>query len=177
MANTFLFAQGYKIGKSLVEKYLINDAIDILNKSKKFETKIILPVDLVCSNEINDSININIVDINNIRSDQMVLDIGRNTIKLIEKFLQSSKLILWNGPLGAFEYKPFDEGTNKVLDIIKKITSSYNITTIAGGGDTIAAIKKVNAEKSFNYISTGGGAFLRLLEGEFLKGIEVLKDE
>ena len=176
MANTFLLAQGYDVGKSLVEKYLINDAIDILNKSKKFKTKIILPIDLVCSNEINDSKNINIVDINNVESDQMVLDIGRNTIKLIEKFLQSSKIILWNGPLGAFEYKPFDEGTNKVLNIIKDITSSHNITTIAGGGDTIAAIKKANAENSFTYISTGGGAFLEWLEGKESPGVKALRD-
>ena len=175
MANTFLLAQGHDVGKSLVEKYLINDAIDILNKSKKFKTKIILPIDLVCSNEINDSKNINIVDINNVESDQMVLDIGRNTIKLIEKFLQSSKIILWNGPLGAFEHKPFDEGTNKVLNIIKNITSSYNIETIAGGGDTIAAIKKLNAEKNFTYISTGGGAFLEWLEGKESPGVKALR--
>ena len=175
MANTFLLAQGYDVGKSLVEKYLINDAIDILNKSKKFNTKIILPIDLVCSYDINDSKNINIVDINNIKSDQMVLDIGSNTIKLIEQFLQSSKIILWNGPLGAFEHKPFDEGTNKVLDIIKSITSSYNIKTIAGGGDTIAAIKKLNAEKNFTYISTGGGAFLEWLEGKESPGVRALR--
>ena len=146
LANTFLFAQGYNMGKSFVEKYLIKDAIDILDKSKKFKTKIILPIDVICSNKIDDSININTIDINKIESEQIAFDIGGNTIILIKKILQSSKLILWNGPLGAFEYKPFDEGTNKVLNIIKDITSSHNITTIAGGGDTIAAIKKANAE-------------------------------
>ena len=106
----------------------------------------------------------------------MAFDIGESTIILINKFLKNSKLILWNGPLGAFEYKPFDEGTNKVLDIIKNIKSSHNITTIAGGGDTIAAIKKANAENSFTYISTGGGAFLEWLEGKESPGVKALKD-
>ena len=176
LANTFLFAQGYNLGKSFVEKYLIKDAIDILDKSKKFKTKIILPVDLICSNKIDDLKNINTVDINNIGSKQMAFDIGGRTIKLIQKFLQSSKIILWNGPLGAFEYKPFDEGTNKVLDIIKNITASHNITTIAGGGDTVAAIKKANSENSFTYISTGGGAFLEWLEGKESTGVKALRD-
>ena len=176
LANTFLFAQGYNMGKSFVEKYLIKDAIDILDKSKKFKTKIILPIDLICSNKIDDSININTIDINKIKSEQIAFDIGGNTIILIKKILQSSKLILLNGPLGAFEYKPFDEGTNKVLNIIKDITSSHNITTIAGGGDTIAAIKKANAENSFTYISTGGGAFLEWLEGKESPGVKALRD-
>ena len=164
------------MGKSFVEKYLIKDAIDILDKSKKFKTKIILPVDLICSNKIDDLKNINTVDINNIGSKQMAFDIGGSTIKLIQKSLQSSKIILWNGPLGAFEYKPFDEGTNKVLDIIKNITASHNITTIAGGGDTVAAIKKANSENSFTYISTGGGAFLEWLEGKESTGVKALRD-
>ena len=176
LANTFLFAQGYNMGKSFVEKYLIKDAIDILDKSKKFKTKIILPIDLICSNKIDDSININTIDINKIESEQIAFDIGENTIILIKKILQSSKLILWNGPLGAFEYKPFDEGTNEVLNIIKNLTSSHNITTIAGGGDTIAAIKKANAENSFTYISTGGGAFLEWLEGKESPGVKALRD-
>ena len=176
LANTFLFAQGYNMGKSFVEKYLIKDAIDILDKSKKFKTKIILPIDVICSNKIDDSININTIDINKIESEQIAFDIGENTIILIKKILQSSKLILWNGPLGAFEYKPFDEGTNEVLNIIKNLTSSHNITTIAGGGDTIAAIKKANAENSFTYISTGGGAFLEWLEGKESPGVKALRD-
>ena len=176
LANTFLFAQGYNMGKSFVEKYLIKDAIDILDKSKKFKTKIILPIDVICSNKIDDSININTIDINKIESEQIAFDIGGNTIILIKKILQSSKLILWNGPLGAFEYKPFDEGTNEVLNIIKNLTSSHNITTIAGGGDTIAAIKKANAENSFTYISTGGGAFLEWLEGKESPGVKALRD-
>ena len=176
LANTFLFAQGYNMGKSFVEKYLIKDAIDILDKSKKFKTKIILPIDLICSNKIDDSININTIDINKIKSEQIAFDIGGNTIILIKKILQSSKLILLNGPLGAFEYKPFDEGTNKVLNIIKKLTSSHNIVTIAGGGETIAAIKKANAENSFTYISTGGGAFLEWLEGKESPGVKALRD-
>ena len=109
-------------------------------------------------------------------SDVSCFDIGPETTMIFSEFISQSETILWNGPLGAFEYKPFDEGTNKVLNIIKNITSSYNIETIAGGGDTIAAIKKLNAEKNFTYISTGGGAFLEWLEGKESPGVKALKD-
>ena len=176
MANTFLYAKGYDLGKSFVEKNLVKDAIEILDKSDKFKTKIILPVDAVCSSTINDLKKIKLVNINNISSEQIVFDIGESTIKLIKKHLQNSKTILWNGPLGAFENKPFDEGTNKVLDIIKHITSNSKITTIAGGGDTLAAIKKANIENSFTYLSTAGGAFLEWLEGKESPGIKALKE-
>ena len=87
---------------------------------------------------------------------QIAFDVGENTIKLIKKTILKSNTVLWNGPLGAFENKPFDEGTNKVVKIIKQITSSHNIKTIAGGGDTLAAIKKANIENSFTYLSTAG---------------------
>ena len=176
MANTFLLAQGYSLGKSFVEKNLIKEAIDILDKSKKFGTKIILPIDLICSNKIDDLKNIKVVNINNIGHKQMALDIGEHTIKLIKPFLLKSKIILWNGPLGAFEYKPFDKGTNQVLNIVNNIASSHKITTIAGGGDTIAAIKKAKAENSFTYISTGGGAFLEWLEGKESPGVKALRE-
>ena len=106
----------------------------------------------------------------------MVLDIGDDTIQLIQLYLQDTKMILWNGPLGAFETKPFNNGTNKVLDIIKYLSSRQKIITVAGGGDTLAAIKETNTENSFTYISTAGGAFLEWLEGKESPGIKALKE-
>ena len=176
MANTFLYSQGYKVGKSLIEKNLRDEVKKILHKAKSQNVEIILPIDLICSNNIKDQINIKFVDINNILPDQMALDIGSKTIKLIEEKLLKSNMILWNGPCGAFEFKPFDYGTNQIAEIIKKNSKALNILTIAGGGDTVAAIKKCNAENAFTYISTAGGAFLEWIEGKDLPGIKALKN-
>jgi len=176
MAHTFLLAQGNNIGKSLVEKDLISDAISILEKSKKFNTNIILPIDFFCSTSIDDSNNIKKVDYKNILPDQMALDIGDKTIKLIKEVIMESNTVLWNGPLGVYEHKPFDYATNTIVDIIKQNAKISNITTIAGGGDTIAAIRKAKAEKDFTYISTAGGAFLQWLEGKESPGIKALKE-
>jgi len=176
MANTFLLAQEFNTGKSLVEKDLIIDAKKILEKSSNYNTKVILPVDLVCSNNIKDITNIHFVEVHNVLSDQIILDIGIKTIRLIKSSILKSDIILWNGPLGAFENKPFDKGTNQVAEIIKNNARKLNIITIAGGGDTIAAIKKVRAENSFTYISVAGGAFLEWLEGKESPGVKALKN-
>ena len=106
----------------------------------------------------------------------MALDIGDKTIQFIKSFILKSNYILWNGPLGKFEYKPFDNGTNRVAEIIKNNAKKLNITAIAGGGETVAAIKKAKAEKSFTYISTAGGAFLEWLEGKESPGVQALKN-
>jgi len=176
MASTFLLAQGFSMGKSIVEEHLVVDAKQILEKSNNFKSNVILPVDLVCSNSIEDMTNIQLIDVKNLLPNQMVLDIGDKTIKMIKSFILESNIILWNGPMGVFEYKPFDNGTNKIAEIIKKNAQKLNIMTIAGGGDTVAAIKKAKAEKSFTYISTAGGAFLEWLEGEESPGVKALKD-
>ena len=176
MANTFLLAQEFNTGKSLVEKDLIIDAKKILEKSSNYNTKVILPVDLVCSNNIKDITNIHFVEVHNVLSDQIILDIGIKTIRLIKSSILKSDIILWNGPLGAFENKPFDKGTNQVAEIIKNNARKLNIITIAGGGDTVAAIKKVRAENSFTYISVAGGAFLEWLEGKESPGVKALKN-
>ena len=112
----------------------------------------------------------------NVSSGEMALDIGNKTLKLIKSYIIKSNLILWNGPLGAFEIKPFDNSSNFVAEIIKKYSQKSNVITIAGGGDTIAAIKKVKAEKYFSYISTAGGAFLEWLEGKGSPGYKALKE-
>ena len=115
------------------------------------------------------------IDIKNLLPNQIALDIGDKTIKLIKSYILESKIILWNGPLGAFEHKPFDNGTNRVAEIIKN-AQTMNITVMAGGGDTVAAIKKAKAEKSCTYLSTSGGAFLEWLEGEESPGFKALKE-
>lgn len=174
MANTFLYSKGYGIGKSLVEKDLVDDVKLILKKMSNYNKNIILPIDLVCSKNLTDSTNIKIADIENILPDQIAFDIGNKTIETIRSSLLISKMILWNGPLGAFEYKPFDFGTNAIAETIKTDIYKLNITSIAGGGDTIAALKKTNAEKYFTYLSNGGGAFLEWLEGNESPGIKAL---
>ena len=120
MANTFLLAKGFNVGKSLVEKELIKPSKEILEKAKNNNCNIIFPTDVVCSNNLKDSINIRYSDINDILPDQMILDIGNKTIQIIIKTLLRSNMILWNGPLGAFEHKPFDYATIKIANTIRK---------------------------------------------------------
>ena len=176
MANTFLFAKGFNIGKSLVEKEFIKTVNKILKKAINYNCNIILPIDVVCSNDLNDSVNIRHSDIDDILSDQMILDIGNKTIQIITKTIFSSNMILWNGPLGAFEYKPFNYSTIEIANTIKKNAKLRNIITLAGGGDTISAIKMAKSEEGFSYISKAGGAFLEWLKGNESPGVKALKE-
>ena len=176
MANTFLLAKGFNVGKSLVEKELIEIANKILRKAINYNCNIILPIDVVCSNDLNDSVNIRHSDIDDILSDQMILDIGNKTIQIITKTIFSSNMILWNGPLGAFEYKPFNYSTIEIANTIKENAKLRNIITLAGGGDTISAIKMAKSEEGFLYISKAGGAFLEWLEGNESPGVKALKE-
>ena len=134
MANTFLVAKGFSIGKSLFEKELESVARSILKKAKNANCNIILPADVVCSNNLEDSANIRNSDIKNILPDQMILDIGNKSIQAIKETLLKSSMVLWNGPLGAFEYKPFDRATIEIANAIKKNSKLLNIIAIAGGG-------------------------------------------
>ena len=175
MANTFLLAKGLKVGKSLAEHKLIDVAKKIITQGKNFNCNIILPVDVVCSKGLKDLNNIRHSKVENILPNQMILDIGDKSIKKINKILLRSSMILWNGPLGAFEYKPFNHATMEIANTIKKNSKMLNIMTLAGGGDTISAIKMAKAEDSFSYISNAGGAFLEWLEGKESPGIRALK--
>ncbi len=175
MANTFLFYKGFDIGNSLVEKKFIKEVKKIFYKAKKYKTKILIPTDAVCAFNLDDKKNIDLTNVNQIESNKMILDIGNKTINLIKKSIKNAKLIVWNGPPGAFEYKAFSTGTKKLIQIIKGFKNSKKII-IAGGGDTVAAIKMSKATKSFTYISTAGGAFLEWLEGKKLPGIKALEE-
>ena len=175
MANTFLIANQKNIGNSLIEKNLIEEAINIQLKAKKLNCKLILPVDVVCGKNIKDTKPVN-CKIEEILSDDMILDIGEITTKLINEEIINSKMVLWNGPVGAFEYKPYDKATNEIAKTIKLNAKKLNIDTLAGGGDTISAIKNTNAEDGFGYISNAGGAFLEWLEGNESPGVTALKE-
>ena len=172
MANTMLKHTGSKVGKSLCE----NDCGDLINKilknSKKFNCKITSPTDVMVSKNLED-IGKN-KDINEIEEDEMILDIGPKTISSIEKIVYESNTVLWNGPAGYFENKYFQNGTKQVLEIISKKTKLDNIFSVAGGGETVAAINKFNKLNSFTFVSTAGGAFLEYLEGKTLPGIKAL---
>ena len=174
MANTFLLSNNHNVGKSIVEEDLINEAKKIQLKAKNYNCKLILPIDVVCSNSIKDKTSIRYCDIKNIFPNHMILDIGKKSTKLITNEILKSKMLLWNGPVGAFEYKPFDQSTVEIAVTVKNYARKLNINTLAGGGDTISSIKSANAESGFTYISSAGGAFLEWLEGKESPGVIAL---
>ena len=176
MANTFLHALNFNIGNSMYEKNLSSIALSIIEKAKINNCEVILPVDVVCAETISSHKKIDNYDIKNIPSNLMVLDIGIKTIEIIKKIILESKMILWNGPLGVFEYPPFNKSSIEIANIINLSAKKFNISVLAGGGDTVSAIKSVNAEKGFDYISNAGGAFLEWLEGNESPGVKVLKE-
>jgi len=175
MANTFLLANKNNVGNSLVEENLIQEAINIQLKAKKLNCELILPVDVLCGKNIKDKNPVH-RKINEILSDEMILDIGENSTQFINNKIINSKMVLWNGPVGAFEFKPYDTATNTIAKIIKLNSKKLKIDTLAGGGDTVSAIKNINAEDGFKYISNAGGAFLQWLEGNESPGVKALKE-
>ena len=176
MANTFLYANKVDIGISFVEKDLLKNARAIQTKASKYKCKLILPVDAVCSKKLTDNINIRCCEINNVLQDHMILDVGEKTTKIIKDEILNSQMIIWNGPLGAFEYTPFDQSSVEIANTIKKYSKDFKITSLAGGGDTISLIKSARAEDGFTYISKAGGAFLEWLEGKESPGVRALKE-
>jgi len=176
MANAFLYAKKINIGKSLCEKDLSAIANSIIEKAQNFNCEIILPIDVVCANDLNNKSSIRQCDVNNVPSNQMIFDVGPKTTKLISKYIFKSSMILWNGPLGAFEYKPFEQSSVYIANVIKKNAKLLDRTTLAGGGDTISLIKLAKAQEGFSYISKAGGAFLEWLEGDESPGVKALKE-
>jgi len=173
MANTFLKAEGYKIGKSLVENEYLNTAKTILKKAQTSKCKLVLPIDAVVAKELKANMPTAIVDINMIDNEQAIYDIGPKTIKKLKNILQSCKTVLWNGPVGVYEISPFAEGSVAITKMITQQTKTQELTSIAGGGDTIAVIAESITE--FTYVSAAGGAFLEWLEGKKLPGLEALE--
>lgn len=175
MANTFLFAKGIEMGKSLCEKEMINEAKAVMEKAQAKNCEIILPRDVVVVTQLKENAEHQTVTVDNIAEDQMAIDIGPETIAYIEEKLITCKTIVWNGPMGVFEIKPFDHGTNEIASFAAKQTKAGNLISVAGGGDTVSALENANAASDFSYISTAGGAFLEWLEGKSLPGVEALK--
>ena len=170
MAYTFLKASGIEIGSSLLDEESIDFCKNIL---KKYSDKIILPIDSVNALEISDEVTPRECFINEIKENEIGLDIGYNTVKLFKQYLQKSKTIIWNGPLGYFEIENFSNGTKKICEVLKDIDAKK----IVGGGDTGAAIIEFGYKDSVSFISTGGGASLEMLEGKKLPGIEIIEDK
>ena len=174
MATTFLHAQGAEIGNSLCEKDMAEEARAIMEHAKKNNCEIILPVDCVTVTELQPGAESQVVPANAIPAGRMAIDVGPESIKAIVEKIKSCKTVVWNGPLGVFEIKPFDNGTNEVAKAVAALTQSGTIVSIAGGGDTIAALENAESADRFTYISTAGGAFLEWLEGKALPGVAAL---
>ena len=173
MANNFLKFKGFNIGASLIEKGAETVIKDIYNSAEKNKCKILIPKDCMVSSDINGSAKYKILK--EITSEDIVLDIGKNTVKLINETIENSKTVFWNGPAGYFENSNFSGGTLSIAKKISENTKSGSLISIVGGGDTISAIKNSEYKNVFTHLSTAGGAFLESLEGKELPGIKVLK--
>ncbi|MFM9864161.1 MAG: phosphoglycerate kinase [Micropepsaceae bacterium] len=174
MANTFLKAQGLPIGKSLHEPALLDKAREIMAKAKARDCAIVLPSDGVVAKELKTMAAAKTLPIAQTPDDGMILDIGTDSIATIAARLETAKTVVWNGPVGAFETPPFDNGTNAVARHVAMLTKVGQMVSVAGGGDTLAALAHAGAEDGFTYCSTAGGAFLEWLEGKDLPGVKAL---
>lgn len=172
IANTFLLAEGYGVGKSLVEAEMVDIARALLKRSAELKVEIPLPSDVVVAKEFAASAEADVKAIGNVGADEMILDIGPDTAERFALLLHDAGTVVWNGPVGVFEFDQFGEGTRTLAQAIARSPAF----SIAGGGDTLAAIEKYRVEDDISYISTGGGAFLEFLEGKTLPAVAVLEE-
>ena len=175
MANTFLLAQRLNVGKSLVERDLVPTAEDILAKAKAANREIVLPVDAVVATKFEANAPSRVTDVTEVAEDEMILDIGPRSIEQVASVLARSKTLVWNGPFGAFEMEPFDIGTVEAAEAAAELTKSGKLISVAGGGDTVAALNAAGVADRFTYVSTAGGAFLEWMEGKALPGVDALR--
>ncbi len=176
MANTFLKAKGYEVGKSLVEEDKLELAKEILNEAEKKNVKFVLPVDCVIADKFANDANFEIVDVDKVKPDWMILDIGPKTVEMFSEILKDAKTVVWNGPMGVFEFENFAKGTFEIAKVLAQITERGAVT-IVGGGDSASAISKAGLADKVSHVSTGGGASLEFLEGKILPGIAVIKEK
>jgi phosphoglycerate kinase len=174
MANTFLVAQGKAVGKSLYESDLVAAARDIMDNAKALGRDLVLPVDAVVAQKLAAHVPSRVVAVEKVGADDMILDIGPRTVEQVISALARCKTLVWNGPFGAFEYEPFDNGTIEVAEAAAELTAAGKLVSFAGGGDTVAALNLASVKHRLTHVSTGGGAFLESLEGKTLPGVEVL---
>jgi phosphoglycerate kinase len=175
MANTFLAAEGKPVGKSLAEHDLLATARDIMAKAAQQRREIVLPVDAVVAHEFAARAPSRVVPVDAVEGDDMILDIGPRSIEHVVSVLARTKTLVWNGPFGAFELEPFDTGTVEAAEAAAELSEAGKLVSVAGGGDTVAALNKAGVTDRFTYVSTAGGAFLEWLEGKALPGVEVLR--
>jgi len=173
IANTFIAAAGYSVGKSLYEEDLIDEAKRLMAAAKKVGSAIPVPTDVVCAKEFSDTAEATIKNVADVEDDDLILDIGPQTSALYAEMLKSAGTIVWNGPVGVFEIDQFAEGTKSMSEAI----ADSSAFSIAGGGDTLAAIDKYNIKDKVSYTSTGGGAFLEFLEGKILPAVAILEEK
>ena len=175
MANTFLLANGVSVGASLAEPDMVDTARRIMAAADKHGCRIILPVDVAVAHEFKLGAAYRVVSFDGIAADDMVLDAGPQTIAAATAFLESCSTIVWNGPMGAFEIPPFDVATTALAKTVAMLTQTKGVMSVAGGGDTMAALANAGVNDHFSYVSTAGGAFLEWLEGKELPGVEALR--
>jgi len=172
IANTFIAAQGHAVGKSLYEAEMIDIAKNLLKRSAELKVQIPIPTDVVVAKEFSANAEADVRPVTKVQADEMILDIGPDTAEKFASTFAGAGTIVWNGPVGVFEFDQFGEGTRTLAQAIAK-SSAFSI---AGGGDTLAAIEKYRVEDDISYISTGGGAFLEFLEGKQLPAVAVLEE-
>jgi len=177
MANTFLAAEGVKVGKSLYEPDHMETARKIIHAANESGAAILLPTDVVVAKEFKAGAAHRTCPVSDIAADEMVLDVGPDSIKAFENRLVGTRTLVWNGPFGAFETRPFDAGTVAAARAVADATKKGQLLSVAGGGDTVAALAHAGVEDDFTYVSTAGGAFLEWLEGKSLPGVDALTDK
>ncbi|WP_111734147.1 phosphoglycerate kinase [Roseovarius amoyensis] len=174
MANTFLAAQGLGVGRSLCEHDMTDTARAIAEKAKRTGCEILLPHDVVIAEELREGAENEVVAAGDCPDDKMILDAGPDSVAHIEQAMDRARTLIWNGPLGAFEFAPFDAATNAVAAHATDLCQAGKLIAVAGGGDTVAALNRTGAAEKFTYISTAGGAFLEWMEGKTLPGVAAL---
>jgi phosphoglycerate kinase len=175
MANTFLAARGVAVGKSLQEAGMYREALSILAQAEAARCRVILPVDAVVADKLAKGVKSHTLAIEQVPADAMVLDVGPRTVGAIEQALQGARTLVWNGPLGAFETPPFDWATVALAKTVAEATRAGRLRSIAGGGDTVSALRHAGVADALTYVSMAGGAFLEWLEGKTLPGVAALE--
>ncbi|MSO68056.1 MAG: phosphoglycerate kinase [Pseudolabrys sp.] len=175
MANTFLLALNKPVGRSLVERDLVDTAQRIMDQAKAAKREIVLPVDAIVAEKFEAQAPSRVVDVDAVGAADMILDIGPRSVEQVISVLARARTLMWNGPFGAFELEPFDNGTVAVAEAAAELTAAGKLISVAGGGDTVAALNVAGVTDRFTYVSTAGGAFLEWLEGKPLPGVEVLR--
>jgi phosphoglycerate kinase len=176
MANTFLFAMGRDVGQSLCETDMRDTVDDILARARQADCELLLPNDVVVAPEFKEGAPASTVAVTEVPGDRMILDLGPRSVDAIGRHMERARTLVWNGPLGAFEVPPFDRGTNDAARKAAGLTRAGKLLSVAGGGDTVAALAHAGVLEDFSYVSSAGGAFLEWLEGKTLPGVKALQD-